>query len=106
MLPDNSSGGVLFRANAELNFRNGGSAEGSLSRRGGRPISKRGWGTLPTKAWPADGTHPETLEGDGAPSLPVCAPALSQALLSESLGKRPERNGLAVVSSAQGQGLW
>jgi hypothetical protein len=31
------------RANAEINFRNGGSAEGSLARRGGRPIPKKGW---------------------------------------------------------------
>jgi hypothetical protein len=35
----------------------------------------------------------------------VAAPALSQAILSEVLGRRPGRNGLSAASSAQGQGL-
>jgi hypothetical protein len=82
-----------IRANAEINFRNGGSAEGSLVRRGG------------TKAWPADATQPETPEGMG-PLLPIRAPALSQGILSELPGRRPGRNGLSAVSSVQGQGLW
>jgi len=43
---------------------------------------------------------------DYGPLLPICAPALSQAILSERLGRRPGRNGLSAVSSAQGQGLW
>jgi len=51
------------RANAEINFRNGGSAEGSLVRRGGRsiPIGL----DLPTQ-------HSQR---------PLAAPALSQAIL-------------------------
>ena len=75
------------RANAEINFRNGGSAEGSLARRGGRsiPIGL----DLPTQ-------HSQR---------PLAAPALSQAILSEVLGRRPGRNGLSAASSAQGQGL-
>jgi hypothetical protein len=36
----------------------------------------------------------------------VALPALSQAILSEVLGRRPGRNGLFAVSEAQGQGLW
>ena len=76
-----------IRANAEINFRNGGSAEGSLARRGGRsiPIGL----DLPTQ-------HSQR---------PLAAPALSQAILSEVLGRRPGRNGLSAVSEAQGQGL-
>jgi len=82
-LPPKSS-----RANAEINFRNGGSAEGSLARRGGRsiPIGL----DLPTQ-------HSQRS---------LAAPALSQAILSEVLGRRPGRNGLSAVSEAQGQGLW
>ena len=37
--------------------------------------------------------------------IPLAAPALSQAILSEVLGRRPGRNGLSAVSEAQGQGL-
>ncbi len=86
------------RANAEINFRNGGSAEGSLARRGGRPIPRKGW----------DPFFPPRL---GLPTQhsrrPLAAPALSQAaVLKESLGRRPGRNGLSAVSEAQGQGLW
>src|SRR4249919_3810104 len=76
------------RANPEINFRNGGSAEGSLARRGGRPIPI-GLG-LPTQ-------HSQR---------PLAAPALSQAILSEVLGRRPGRNGLSAASESQGQGLW
>ena len=36
---------------------------------------------------------------------PLATPALSQAIPSEVLGRRPGRNGLSAVSSAQGQGL-
>ena len=75
------------RANPEINFRNGGSAEGSLARRGGKPIPI-GLG-LPTQ-------HSQR---------PLAAPALSQAILSEVLGRRPGRNGLSAASSAKGQGL-
>ena len=64
-----------------------GSAEGSLARRGGKPIPI-GLG-LPTQ-------HSQR---------PLAAPALSQAILSEVLGRRPGRNGLSAASSAQGQGL-
>ena len=62
-----------LRANAEINFRNGGCAEGSLARRGGRaiPIGL----DLPTQ-------HSQR---------PLAAPALSQAVLKESLGRRPGR---------------
>ena len=85
------------RANAEINFRNGGSADGSLARRGGRPIPRKGW----------DPFFPPRL---GLPTQhsqrPLAAPALSQAILKESLGSRPGRNGLSAVSSARGQGLW
>jgi hypothetical protein len=65
-----------------INFRNGGSAEGSLARRGGRsiPIGL----DLPTQ-------HSQR---------PLAAPALSQAILSEVLGRRPGRNGLPAVSQA------
>ena len=75
------------RANLEIDFRNGGSAEGSLARRGGKPIPI-GLG-LPTQ-------HSQR---------PLAAPALSQAILSEVLGRRPGRNGLSAASSAKGQGL-
>jgi hypothetical protein len=47
---------------------------------------------------------PETLE-DGS-LLPICVPALSQAILSEVLGRRPGDNDLSAVSEAQGQGPW
>ena len=50
----------------------------------------------PRRAWPASATQPEAL----------AAPALSQAILSELLGRRPGRNGLSAASEAQGQGLW
>jgi hypothetical protein len=73
----------LARANPEINFRNGGIAEGSLARRGGKPIPI-GLG-LPTQ-------HSQR---------PLAAPALSQAILSEVLGRRPGRNGLSAASSAQ-----
>ena len=83
------------RANPEINFRNGGSAEGSLARRGGKPIPRRGGIFLPPRL--------------GLPTQhsqrPLAAPALSQAILSEVLGRRPGRNGLSAVSEAQGQGL-
>jgi hypothetical protein len=78
---------TAFRANAETNFRNGGSAEESLARRGGRLIPL-GLG-LPTQ-------HSQR---------PLAAPALSQAILSELLARRPGRNGLSAVSEAQSQGL-
>ena len=76
-----------LRANPKINFRNGGSAEGSLARRGGKPIPI-GLG-LPAQ-------HSQR---------PLAAPALSQAVLSEVLGRRPGRNGLSAASEAQGQGL-
>jgi len=50
-------------------------------------------------------TASDPLKGMG-PLLPICAPALSQAILSEVLERRPGRNGLSAVSSAEGQGLW
>ena len=70
----------LIRANPEINFRNGGSAGGSLARRGDRPIPRKGW----------DPFFPPRL---GLPTQhsqrPLAAPALSQAILSEVLGRRP-----------------
>src|SRR4029077_21094212 len=93
------------RANAEINFRNGGSAEESLARRGGRSIPRKGWDPFfpPGLDLPTQPTQ-RRLKGMG-PLLPICAPALSQAILSEVLGRRPGRNGLSAVSEAQGQGL-
>jgi hypothetical protein len=76
------------RANAKINFRNGGCAEGSLARRGGRAIPVGL--DLPTQ-------HSQR---------PRAAPALSQAILSELLERRPGRNDLSAESSAEGQGLW
>ena len=96
----------LTRANPEINFRNGGSAEGSLARRGGRPIPRKGWDPFfpPRLGLPTQHSQ-RPLKGMG-PLLPIRAPALSQAILSEVLGRRPGRNGLSAVSSAQGQGRW
>jgi len=96
----------LPRANAEINFRNGGSAEGSLARRGGRPIPRKGWDPFfpPRLGLPTEHSQ-RPLKGMG-PLLPIRAPALSQAILKEWLGRRPGRNGLSAVSSAEGQGLW
>ena len=94
------------RANAEINFRNGGSAEGSLARRGGRSIPRKGWDPFfPPRLDPPTQHSQRPLKGMG-PLLPIRAPALSQAILSEVLGRRPGRNGLSAVSEAQGQGLW
>jgi len=94
------------RANAEINFRNCASAEGSLARRGGRPIPRKGWDPFFPPRLDLPTQHSQRpLKGMG-PLLPICAPALSQAILSEWLGRRPGRNGLSAASSAQGQGLW
>ena len=61
-------------------------------------------GQSPRKGW--DPFFPPRL---GLPTQhsqrPLATPALSQAILSELLGRRPGRNGLSAVSSAQGQGL-
>ena len=104
------------RANAEINFRNGGSVDGekgtpsspsgSLTRRGGRSIPRKGWDPFFPPRLDLPTQHSQRpLKGMG-PLLPIRAPALSQAILSEVLGRRPGRNGLSAVSEAQGQGLW
>ena len=70
----------LIRANPEINFRNGGSAGGSLARRGDRADPKKGVGPL----------FPPRL---GLPTQhsqrPLGRATLSQAILSEVLGRRP-----------------
>src|SRR6201988_4947675 len=92
-------------ANAKINFRNGGSAEGSLARRRGRPIPRKGWDPFfPPRLGLLRQHSQRPLKGVG-PLLPTCTPALSQAIPLEPLGRRPGRNGLSAVSEAEGQGL-
>ena len=76
-----------------------------MARRGGKPIPRKGWDPFfpPRLGLPTQHSQ-RPLKGMG-PLLPICAPALSQAILSEVLGRRPGRNGLSAASSAKGQGL-
>ncbi len=95
--PNPSSRGNKIFSLFPLTNHMSGSAEGSPARRGGRSIPRKGW----------DPFFPPGLDLPTQHSQrPLAAPALSQAILSEVLGRRPGRNGLSAVSEAQGQGLW
>jgi hypothetical protein len=73
----------LSRANAEINFRNGGSAEGS-----GEHTRPRVWCSASRRTGFSGGT-PEIARGDACAPQPLAAPTLSQAVPLEHLEGGP-----------------
>jgi hypothetical protein len=74
---------ALLRANAEINFRNGGSAEGS-----GEHTRPRVWCSASRRTGFSGGT-PELARGDACAPQPLAAPTLSQAVPLEHLEGGP-----------------
>ena len=91
----------LLSANAEINFRNGGCAEGSLARHGGRSIPRRG-GTLSSHQGLHQPGTPRRASPSPSNSLRIAwEAARAQWPVCGVIGTRPRSWTLACVSSLE-----